>query len=300
MTTTTNPFFTDEFRDVDGVRLHALVGGNLDGATIVLLAGFPQDARAWFSTSAHLAEHHRLVIAELPGQGQSDRPVDGYDTQTLATRIHGLLEQLNVTKYTLVAHDVGAWVAFPYALLFGDEIERLALLDAGIPGVTLPESVPLDPDRAWKLWHFAFHQVPDLPEALLHGHERDYVAWFLRNKTHQPDVFSDAEIDAYAKSFAAEGGVRAGLAYYRDAATSAEQNRTLLATRRFTMPVIGISAQFGSIADMAAPVRAYADDARNIVIPNSGHFIPDEQPELLAQVLLELVAAAPHDMGSAR
>lgn len=289
MTTSTVPRFTDECRHVDGIRLHALVSGVPTDATVVLLAGFPQDARAWLRTAGHLAERYRLVIPELPGQGLSDRPADGYDTQTMAARIHGLLEQLGVSRYALVAHDVGAWVAFPYALLFGDEIDRLVLLDAGIPGITLPDSVPLDPERAWKTWHFAFHQVPDLPEVLLSGHERDYIAWFLRNKTHDPDTFSDAEIDAYAETFAAPGGIRAGLSYYRAASRSAEQNRALLDTRRFSMPVLGVSAQFGSIADMAAPVRPHADDARSVVIPESGHFIPDEQPELLAEALLEFL-----------
>ncbi|WP_166851106.1 alpha/beta fold hydrolase [Isoptericola sp. BMS4] len=278
-----------EYRHVDGVRLHALVGGNPAGRTLVLLAGFPQDARAWLKTAAHLAEHYRLVIPDLPGQGRSGRPADGYDTQTMAARVHGLLQQLGVTRYALVAHDVGAWTAFPYGLLYGDEVQRLALLDAGIPGITLPDSVPLDPERAWKTWHFAFHQVPELPEVLLKGNERDYIAWFLRAKTHDRTAFSDADVDAYAASFASDGGVNAGLAYYREAARSAEQNRALLETRRFTMPVLGVSAEFGSIPDMTAPVQPYADDARNVTIPGSGHFIPEEQPELLAAALREFV-----------
>jgi pimeloyl-ACP methyl ester carboxylesterase len=256
---------------------------------VVLLAGFPQDARAWLRTAPHLVERYRIIIPELPGQGRSERPEDGYDTETMATRVHALLQQLGVTRYSLVAHDVGAWVAFPCALLHGEEIDHLALLDAGIPGVTLPESVPLDPARAWKLWHFAFHLVEGLPEVLLHGHEREYIAWFLRTKAHDPDTFSEAEIDTYADSFAAEGGIRAGLAYYRAAHLSATQNRALLQTRRFTMPVLGVSAQFGSIPDMAAPVRPYADDARNITIPGSGHFIPDEQPQLLAAALTDFI-----------
>jgi microsomal epoxide hydrolase len=277
--------FTDEFRTVDSIRLHALVGGNPEGRTVVLLAGFPQDARAWLAVAPLLADRYRLVLPELPGQGGSDRPEGGYDTRTMAVRVHDLLRQLDVTRYSLVAHDVGAWTAFPYGLLFGDEIDRLALLDAGIPGITLPDSVPLDPARAWKTWHFAFHQVADLPEVLLQGHERAYLEWFLRNKTRDPETFTDAAIDGYAASFAAEGGVRAGLAYYRAAALSAEQNRALLEEHRFTMPVLGVSAEFGSIPDMAAPVRPYADDATAVVIPGSGHFIPEEQPELLAGVL---------------
>ena len=283
------PGFAAESRVTDGVRLHAYLGGNPDGKTVVLLAGFPQNAHAWSRVIPYLAGEYRLVLPDLPGQGESDRPADGYDTRTMATRVHGLLEELGLTRYSMVAHDVGAWTAFPYGLLFGDELDHLALLDAGIPGITLPDSVPLDPEGARKTWHFAFHQVPDLPETLLIGREREYVEWFLRQKTHSPDTFSDDEIDRYARSFAAEGGVRAGLAYYRAASLSAQQNRELLETRRFTMPVLGVTAEFGSIADMTAPVRPYADHARNVTIAGSGHFIPDEQPELLAEALRDFI-----------
>ena len=104
-----------------------------------------------------LPQTYRIIAPDLPGQGDSDRPFGGYDTQTLATKVHGLLQQLGIRQYSLVAHDVGAWVAYPYAALFGDEVRRLVLMDAGIPGITLPDALPTAPDRAWRTWHFAFH-----------------------------------------------------------------------------------------------------------------------------------------------
>lgn len=107
-------------------------------------------------------------------------------------------------KYWLVGHDVGAWVAFSLALKYEERLHGVALLDAGIPGITLPDSIPTDPDRAWKTWHFAFHLVPELPETLLTGRERDYVDWFLKVKTLSPDTFDGAEIDHYAAAVAAE------------------------------------------------------------------------------------------------
>ncbi|CAL9673284.1 hypothetical protein SUDANB174_07628 [Streptomyces sp. enrichment culture] len=80
----------------------------------------------------------------------------------------------------------------------------LTLLDTGIPGIPLPDGIPTDPEQKWKGWHFAFHLVPDLPETLLPGRERECVRWFLKAKTLLSDTFDDAEIEQYAASVAAE------------------------------------------------------------------------------------------------
>ncbi len=165
----------------------------------------------------------------------------------------------------------------------------LALLDAGIPGITLPDTIPTDPEQAWKTWHFAFHLVPDLPETLLAGREREYVGWFLKAKSLFRDTFDDAEIEQYAASVAADGGLRASLAYYRDAAESARKNHEALAQQHLTVPVLGISGSNGSIPDMAASIRPWADRATGIVVPGAGHFIPDEQPDAVAAALTAFI-----------
>ena len=85
--------------------------------------------------------------------------------------------------------------------------------------------------------------------------------------------------------FTKDGGLRAGLGYYRAAYLSAQQNRELAALGKLTMPVLALGADQGSIADMAAPLRAYAEDVRGGVVANCGHFIPEEQPEAVAQEL---------------
>lgn len=87
---------------------------------------------------------------------------------TTATPIDDLLGLL---RYGLAAHDIGAWIALPYALMFPNKVSRLALLDAGIPSVTLPDMLPTASDRAWRTWHFAFNAIPDLPEAMIAGRE---------------------------------------------------------------------------------------------------------------------------------
>ncbi|GAA1032674.1 MULTISPECIES: alpha/beta fold hydrolase [Amycolatopsis] len=277
------PGFTHRW--VDG--LHAVEGGPQTGPALVLLAGFPQTWWAWCKAMPGLAERFRVIAIDLPGQGHSDRPHDSYDTHTVASRIQAALTALGVPKYWLAAHDIGAWVAFSLALKHEDRLHGLALLDAGIPGITLPDSIPTDPDRAWKTWHFAFHLVPDLPETLLAGREREYVDWFLKAKALS--TFDSTEIDHYAAALAAEGGLRASLAYYRDAAESARKNHAALERRHLTVPVLGISSSHGSIPDMAASLSPWADNATGVVIPNSGHFIPDEQPAAVVAALTAFI-----------
>ncbi|WP_395065340.1 alpha/beta fold hydrolase [Paraburkholderia silvatlantica] len=280
------PGFEHRFATVEGTRLHYVIGGNKDGETVVLLAGYPESWFAWRKVMPLLAERYRVIAPDLPGQGDSDRPQDGYDTQSLATSLHALLEKLEARRYHLAAHDVGAWVAYPYAALFGDEVSKLALLDAGIPGITLPEALPVAPERAWRTWHFAFHAVPDLPELLIAGKERAYLEWFLRRKTANPQSFTDADINEYLRVFTKEGGLRAGLAYYRAADVSARQNRELPTRGKLRMPVLALSADQGSIADMAGPLRDYADEVRGATIAWCGHFLPEEQPAAVAEELL--------------
>lgn len=277
--------FAHHFATVDGIRLHYVRGGRAGGETVVLLAGFPQSWYAWRKVMPGLAMAHDVVVVDLPGQGDSDRPDGGYDTGSLAGKLHGLLQRLGIERYFLAAHDVGAWVAYAFALQYGTEVRRLVLLDAGIPGVTLPNALPVAPELAWRTWHFAFHVIPDLPELLIAGHEREYLAWFLRRKAADPSVFPDEDVDEYLRVLMLPGGLRSGLAYYRSAQESARQNQAFAAMGKLAMPVLALGSDQGSIRDMATPLKAFADDVRGVTLADCGHFLPEEQPVAVASEL---------------
>lgn len=293
------PGFTHRWVDADGVQVHAVEGGQSGSPTVVLLAGFPQNWWAWHKVMPRLAERFHVIAVDLPGQGHSERPQEGYDSHTLAGRVQAALTALGVRKYWLAAHDFGACVGFSLALKYEDRLHGVALLDSGIPGITLPDSSPTDPERAWKTWHLAFHLVPELPETLITGRERDYVGWFLRAKTLSPDTFDSAEIDHYAASIAAEGGLRAALGYFRDATESARKNLDALDPQRgdghghLTIPVLGVSSSHGSIPDMAASLKPWAENVTGVVIQDAGHFIPDEQPGATADALTSFIDNTP-------
>ncbi|WP_050861274.1 alpha/beta fold hydrolase [Enterobacter cloacae] len=273
------------FMLINGIRTHYVTAGEQHAQTVVLLAGFPESWYAWRHVIPLLAERYHVIAPDLPGQGDTDCPSEGYDTHTLASHVHELLTQLGVHRYYLTGHDVGAWVAWPYAAMYSDEVIKLALLDAGIPGITLPDALPVTADRAWRTWHFAFHVVADLPEFLISGKERGYLEWFLRRKAANPLTFSEADLDEYLRIFTREGGLRAGLAYYRAAALSAAQNRALSEQGKLSVPVLALSADQGSIPDMASPLRAFAAHVDGRVIPRCGHFQPEEQPQAVADAL---------------
>lgn len=277
--------FAHRWVDADGIRLHAVEGGQPAGPAVVLLAGFPQTWWAWRRVMPSLAGRFRVIAIDLPGQGYSERPEQSYDTHTVADRVHAAVSALGVTAYWLAAHDIGAWVAFSLALNYRSQLHGVALLDAGIPGITLPETIPTDPALAWKTWHFAFHLVPGLPETLLAGREREYAGWFLTTKVLSPSTFDDADLDHYAAALAADGGLRAALAYYRDAAESARKNHQALSRQSLAVPILGISSSHGSIPDMAASISPWAANVTGVVVPGAGHFVPDEQPAAVAAAI---------------
>ncbi|MBK0091135.1 alpha/beta hydrolase [Erwinia sp. S59] len=282
------PGFSHHYATVDGVRIHYVSGGNPQGETLVLLAGFPQSWFAWRKVMALLGDRYAIIAPDLPGQGDSDKPNSGYDTTSLAEKVQGLLQQLNIHHYYLAAHDVGAWVAWPFALRYANQIKKLALLDAGIPGVTLPDALPATPDKAWKTWHFAFHLLPDLPEALIAGREEIYLEWFLKRKAVSPMVFDAEDMAEYTRLLQQNGALRAGMAAYREVSVSAEQNRALLRDNgKLRVPLLAISADKGSIPDMAIPLQEFTAEVSGIKIAHCGHFIPDEQPQALAEALRE-------------
>ena len=126
--------FTRGFTTVDGTRIHHVTGGRPDGEVLVLFAGFPQSWYAWRKILPALGERYRIVAPDLPGQGDSDRPRAGCDTAGIAKIVRKLLDKLDVGSHFLVAHDIGAWVAYPYAALNGASVKGLAILDTGIQG----------------------------------------------------------------------------------------------------------------------------------------------------------------------
>jgi pimeloyl-ACP methyl ester carboxylesterase len=273
-----------------GLRYHLVASGQ--GPVVVLVAGFPQTCYAWRRVAPLLADAFTVLAVDLPGQGDSDKPLDGYDTRTTARRLHGLLETLGYERYFYAGHDVGAWVGFALAHEFPGALRGVALLDANIPGVTLAPAITLGPDN-WRSFHFLFNAVPDLPEALLAGRERVLIEWFLQGKTASVrQTFSPADIDEYERAYRMPGGMRGMLGYYRAVLDDIQIHAELM-TRRIQVPVLALGAEEGSAPGFCERLQPLGKDVRGGLIAGSGHYIPEEQPGAVADQLRQFIVSLP-------
>src|SRR5215471_15515921 len=151
---------------VNGIHIHYVTHGQ--GSPVILLHGWPEFWYSWRHQIPVLAERFEVIAPDLRGFGYSDKPLAGYDSRSAASDIYELARHLGHPRMTIVAHDIGARVAYRLTLDHEDTVERLVLLDATPPIQLLGSQVP---QVIRERWHVYFHQQFDLPEKLLEGRE---------------------------------------------------------------------------------------------------------------------------------
>ena len=226
-----------------------------------------------------LAKNYTVVAPDLRGLGDSSKPVTGYDGKTVAEDIHQLVAQLGFNNIFIVGHDVGAPVAFSYAAAHPSDVKSLVILDVPITG--LGSAI-----NSTRLWHVPFHMVWDIPETLVEGKEREYLTWFYRNYSYNPDAITKEDIDEFVSHYSAPGGMRAGFEYYRAFPISAEQIKDYSKVK-LLMPVLALGGQYSFGTAALDSMRLLATDVRGGIVPLSGHWIPEERPDFLADQLLK-------------
>jgi len=161
--------FTHRKANVNGIHIHYMIGGH--GDPLVLLHGFGETWYEWRHVMPTLASHYTVIVPDIRGAGDSDRPESGYDEQTMASDIAELVHQLGYERINLVGHDIGMMVAYAYAAAHPRDVRRLVVMDAPLPGIPPFDQITHSPGA----WHIPFQQAPDLPEALVAGRERLYL-----------------------------------------------------------------------------------------------------------------------------
>src|SRR5918995_1417420 len=279
-----NMTFSHNTAPVNGIQLHYVIGGQ--GDPLVLLHGWPETWYAWHKVMPALAKNYTVIAPDLRGIGDSSKPTTGYDGKTVAEDIHQLVAKLGFNTISLVGHDIGAFVAYPYAAAHPAEVERLVVMEVPPPinGVFPP------PSLAVPLWWLFFQQTPDVPEALTQGKEMTYLSWFYQNLAYNPAAITQEAINEYVSHYSAPGGMRAGFEYYRAIPQDTIQNENYSKTN-LTMPVLALGAgyipAFGGNPNTAAGdvMKMLAQNVTAMIVPNSGHFIPEEQPDAVVKLL---------------
>ena len=267
--------------DVEGVKIHYLKAG--DGPAVILLHGYTQTSRMWKSLIPLLAKKFMVIAPDLPGIGDSDIPPDGLDMKTAGMRIHALAKSLGIQKARVVGHDIGLMVAYAYAAQFPVEVEKLAVMDAFLPGVAGWEDVYNNPG----IWHFRFNGPT--PEALVRGRERKYFDYFWNDfaadKTHS---IPEADRVAYAAAYARPGRMRAGWAYFVSFQQAAK-DFAQLSQNKLKFPVLAIGGEKANGDVLARQMKRVASDVTFVVLKNTGHWVLEERPKETSDALLKFL-----------
>ncbi len=271
--------------EVNGIRLHYTRAGS--GEPVVLLHGFPMTSYSWRKIIPALAERFTVIAPDLRGCGDSDRPTSGYDKRTVAEDIHQLVQQLGLGPVNVVSHDVGMMVAYAYASRYPAEVKRLALMEAALAGFGLEEL--FDASKTPRMFHLPLFEAPNgLAEALIAGHEKLFVSHMMRQQAYDTTALDEEALDEYARHLSAPGALHGGIEYFRAHTIDAEHNREHAKTK-LPMPVltVGGTASFG--VHLEGEIRPLAANMRAVMIDQCGHYLAEEQPERLTEVLLRFL-----------
>lgn len=280
---------SSHYADLGEGIVHYLSAGQ--GEPVVLLHGIPQTSYEWRYVIPHLADRYRVIAPDLRGLGDSSRPAGGYDKKTVAADVWKLVhDHLKIDRFLLVGHDWGGPTAFALACAHQDAVKKLAILDVAIPGDGA------DFSQNGRRWHHALFRTLDLPEALFHEREHLILNWLFENYGYLPNCISEADRAEYLRTYRKPGAMRAMFGYYRALPQDAQDNQAFLAANgKLRMPVLALGGNrsFGRGMDTLESLQRVASDVRGGLIPDSGHWVTEEQPEFVARELLRFFQEEP-------
>ena len=278
--------FTSRFVDAGDVRMHVVTGGS--GPALLLIHGWPGSWYYWRLVMPALAQDFSVVAVDQRGIGLSDKPETGYDAGTLAGDCIAVMDALGHERFAVVGVDTGMLIGYALAADHPDRVDRVALGEAPLPGITPPLPLILPAPVVDRLWHIPFNQLAETNEKLVTGRE---------------DVFFGAEFAAsagtnklpgetvryYIEGLSTPEALHGCFQLYRAFGATAAQNEERM-TRRLPMPVLAMGGAESSGGMIADTMRLAADDVQSLVIPDCGHWLAEQAPDALLAALTEFVA----------
>ncbi|MBD2743406.1 alpha/beta hydrolase [Coleofasciculus sp. FACHB-1120] len=200
------------FIETNNIRLHCVTQG--EGELVILLHGFPEFWYSWRHQIPALARHFKVVVPDLRGYNDSDKPLSGYDLDTLSADIRGLIENLGYVRAHIVGHDWGGLIAWHLAQKFPDVLNRLAILNAPHP-YRFWQELTGNLDHLRRSWYVLAFQIPGLPEWLIQQNLKDFVNNVFRGQAVRKGAFSAEDAQVYQAALAKPGVLAAAINYYR-------------------------------------------------------------------------------------
>jgi pimeloyl-ACP methyl ester carboxylesterase len=266
----------------NGTSLYVRVGGK--GPAVVLLHGFGFTGDMWAPLAIVLAKDHTVIVPDLRGMGLSAHADSGYTKKNQALDISGVMDALKVQKADLVTHDIGNMVGYALAAQFPARITKWVVIDAPLPGIGNWDKILLNP----LLWHFNF-RGPDA-ERLVKGRERIYLDRFYNELSADPKKIDEATRNHYAALYARPHAMHDAFEQFHAFTTDATDNKALLAKGgKLKMPVLALGADKSFGDGMAVELKFAAANVTGGIVPASGHWIMEENPQATEMLVLNFL-----------
>lgn len=275
------------FIETNRIRLHYVTQGA--GDLVVLLHGFPEFWYSWRHQIPALSRYFKVVVPDLRGYNDSDKPATGYDLDTLAADIQGLIESLGYTRAHIVGHDWGGAIAWHMAQKFPQSLNRMAILSAA-PVQRFVQELVSNVDQLRRSWYILGFQVPGIPEWLIQQNLSEFVKNLLREQAIRKGAFTREDTEIYQSALAKPGVLSAALNYYRQMLSPFNWVKDWLDTPNpITTPTLVLWGEEDSLVTPRLTQgldRLIAAPFNLKFIPHCGHWIQQEAPQTVNRELL--------------
>lgn len=273
--------FSSCYSTVNNTTLHYVIGGQ--GEPLILIPGYPETWWAYHKVMPFLAEHFCVIVVEMRGMGESDKPIEGYEKKNMAKDIYELTKQLGYEQISICGHDIGAHVAYSFAQNYPQHTSKLIMLDTPHPDASMYQLplLPLLGNPYLYPWWLAFNQVKELPEQVLEGRMNIVIDWLFDHLVQQKESITPFDKSIYSTAYNSKEAIRASNAWYQTFPQDIEDSK---AFTPLTMPVLGIG---GSGFDLLKQsLTSLAPNLQLKKLENCGHFILAEKPEEVAKEII--------------
>ena len=261
---------------VPGDSLHFVIGGS--GPVLVLMHGWPMTWWEWHTVMPGLAKTHTVIAFDLPGLGNSAIPTNfGYTTADTATLLHDAVTALGFGNVSILAHDLGVGIGYAYARLYPQSVNRLMVLDSELNGFGLEANFGFS-------FHFDLNMAaPPTPEDIINNREAE-VAYlnYLYSFANKAGAITNQDKNTWYGAYNCPENREAGYNYYRAFSADATWDQNT-ATPKLTIPVVAMGGEDSFGTAVATSMTSVDSDVHAVVAPDSGHYIPEEDPGFLTE-----------------
>jgi len=283
-----------EFANINGIKMHYVTIG--EGPLIVFLHGFPEFWKSWKHQISFFSKKFKVVALDMRGYGETERPIQvgEYRIEKLARDVTELIDSLGQKKATVVGHDWGGAVAWATAMMNPSFVEKLIVMNAPHPAI-VQRNAFRNYAQMQKSWYMFFFLLEKAPEKVLSSNNFEILKHMFEISIKRKDRFSLSDIEEYVSSWSKEGGITGGLNYYR-ANLNEEFWGNLgesIPFPKIKIPTLQIWAEDDMFLgkELAEGTKEFIVDAPFSlkVIPNCGHWVQQEAPEEVNQIMEEFL-----------